>query len=97
MAKRITRVLEKIRHFRKGSVDVEDLTKGWVKPTALEAWTSDPGAFGVMLIIPISIFFPVGWGIHSIRRNWSTDFQFDKHLRKSPFHAELKPEMPSVK
>lgn len=93
MAKRIARVLEKFRHFRKtGSVDVEDMTKGFIKPTAFEAWTSDPGALGVMLIIPISIFFPLGWGIHSIRRNWTTDFQFDKRLRKSPFHAELKPE-----
>ena len=91
MAKRILRAGEDC-HFRKsGSVEVEDMTKDSSSPQR-SRYGRGSRCLGVMLIIPISIFFPLGWGIHSIRRNWTTDFQFDKRLRKSPFHAELKPE-----
>ena len=62
--------------------------------SAWDAWTSDKGAIPVALIIPISILFPIGWGIHFATRNWSTDFRLDKRHRKSFTRGvELVPEL----
>ncbi len=88
------RVVSIVRPRRGSSRKVPIPATHGAAPSAWKTWTADPGAYGVMLIIPLSIFFPLGWGVHSMTKNWDTDFRFDKGNRKSFTRGnELRPEI----
>ena len=51
--------------------------------SAWNAWTTDKGSIPCALLIPLSVMFAFGWGIHSVKRNWNKDLRLNKSRRKS--------------
>jgi hypothetical protein len=53
----------------------------------------DPGAIPVALLIPLTIVFPLAWGIHSLRLNYGNDFRFKKRDRKAFVRGDLEKDL----
>ena len=58
-----------------------------------ENLVEDPGAIPVALLIPLTIVFPLAWGIHSLRMNYGNDFRFKKRDRKAFVRGDLEKDL----